>query len=90
MNSLFRSAFELLYTPLSPHKKRPTKAIIDVASDRLGDLIGSGLLLLLLFLVPQLPTAMVTGCAVLIALAVLFVITRLNQGYIDQLARSLV
>jgi len=89
VNSLFRSAFELLYTPLSPHKKRPTKAIIDVASDRLGDLIGSGLLLLLLFLVPQLPTAMVTGCAVLIALAVLFVITRLNQGYIDQLARSL-
>jgi AAA family ATP:ADP antiporter len=89
VNSLFRSAFELLYTPLSPHKKRPTKAIIDVASDRLGDLIGSGLLLLLLFLVPQLPTAMVTGCAVLVALAVLFVITRLNQGYIDQLARSL-
>jgi AAA family ATP:ADP antiporter len=89
VNSLFRSAFELLYTPLSPHKKRPTKAIIDVASDRLGDLIGSGLLLLLLFLVPQLPTAMVTGCAVLIALAILFVITRLNQGYIDQLARSL-
>jgi len=89
VNSLFRSAFELLYTPLSPHKKRPTKAIIDVASDRLGDLIGSGLLLLLLFLVPQLPTAMVTGCAVLLALAVLFVITRLNQGYIDQLARSL-
>jgi AAA family ATP:ADP antiporter len=89
VNSLFRSAFELLYTPLSPHKKRPTKAIIDVASDRLGDLVGSGLLLLLLFLVPQLPTAMVTGCAVLIALAVLFVITRLNQGYIDQLARSL-
>jgi len=89
VNSLFRSAFELLYTPLSPHKKRPTKAIIDVASDRLGDLVGSGLLLLLLFLVPQLPTAMVTGCAVLVALAVLFVITRLNQGYIDQLARSL-
>jgi len=89
VNSLFRSAFELLYTPLSPHKKRPTKAIIDVASDRLGDLVGSGLLLLLLFLVPQLPTAMVTGCAVLVSLAVLYIITRLNQGYIDQLARSL-
>jgi AAA family ATP:ADP antiporter len=89
VNSLYRSAFELLYTPLPPHKKRPTKAIIDVASDRLGDLVGSGLLLLLLFLAPDLPTAVVTGCAVLIALAALFVITRLNQGYIDQLARSL-
>jgi hypothetical protein len=89
VNSLYRSAFELLYTPLPPHKKRPTKAIIDVASDRLGDLVGSGLLLLLLFIAPQLPTAVVTGCAVLIALAALFVITRLNQGYIEQLARSL-
>ncbi len=89
VNSLFRSAFELLYTPLAPHKKRPTKAIIDVASDRLGDLVGSGLLLLLLFLMPQLPTAVITGCAVLVALAALFVIIRLNQGYIEQLARSL-
>jgi hypothetical protein len=44
---------------------------------------------LLLFIAPQLPTAVVTGCAVLIALAALFIITRLNQGYIDQLARSL-
>jgi AAA family ATP:ADP antiporter len=89
VNSLYRSAFELLYTPLPPHKKRPTKAIIDVASDRLGDLVGSGLLLLLLFISPNLPTAVVTGCAVLVALAALFVITRLNQGYIEQLARSL-
>lgn len=89
VNSLYRSAFELLYTPLPPHKKRPTKAIIDVASDRLGDLVGSGLLLLLLFIAPDLPTAVVTGCAVLVALAALFVIIRLNQGYIDQLAHSL-
>ncbi len=58
-NSLYRSAFELLYTPLPPHKKRPTKTIIDVASDRLGDLIGSGLLLLL-FIAPQ--SANSRGC----------------------------
>ena len=70
VNSLYRSAFELLYTPLPPHKKRPTKAIIDVASDRIGDLVGSGLLLLLLFLAPELPTAVVTGCAVLVALVI--------------------
>jgi len=89
VNSLFRSAFELLYTPLPPHIKRPTKAIIDVASDRLGDLVGSGLLLLMLFIAPVLPTAMVAASAVLVALAALFVITRLNRGYIEQLARNL-
>lgn len=89
VTSLFRSAFELLYTPLPPHKKRPTKTIIDVASDRVGDLLGSGLILLLLLLVPDLPTAVVTACAVLVAILCLLIITRLNRGYINQLARSL-
>ena len=89
VTSFFRSAFELLYTPLPRHKKRPTKTIIDVASDRLGDLIGSGLILLLLFLLPDLPTRLVAACAVVIALIALFVITRLNRGYISQLASSL-
>lgn len=88
-NSFFRSAFELLYTPLPPHKKRPTKTIIDVASDRLGDLIGAGLILLLLFLMPDLPTAVVAGGAVIVAGLALYVVTRLNRGYINQLARSL-
>ena len=88
-NSFFRSAFELLYTPLPPHKKRPTKTIIDVASDRLGDLIGSGLLLLLLFIAPNLPTAVVAACAVVVASIALYVVVRLNRGYINQLARNL-
>ena len=87
--SFFRSAFELLYTPLPRHKKRPTKTIIDVASDRLGDLIGSGIILLLLFLLPNLPTRIVVVCAVLVAILALYVITRLYRGYINQLARSL-
>jgi AAA family ATP:ADP antiporter len=89
VNSLFRSAFELLYTPLPPHKKRPTKSIIDVASDRLGDLLGSGLILLLLFISPHLPNAVVAGCAVATALLALYVVNRLNRGYINQLALSL-
>jgi AAA family ATP:ADP antiporter len=89
VNSFFRSAFELLYIPLPPHKKRPTKAIIDVASDRLGDLLGSGFILLLLFLFPQLPNAVVAACAVVTALIALYVVNRLNRGYINQLALSL-
>jgi hypothetical protein len=89
VNSFFRSAFELLYTPLPPHKKRPTKSIIDVASDRLGDLLGSGLILLLLFVAPHLPNAVVAGSAVIAALLALYVVNRLNRGYINQLAISL-
>ena len=88
-NSFFRSAFELLYTPLPPQIKRPTKAIIDVASDRLGDVLGSGLLLLLLALLPDLPNATVVLLAISIAAITLLSVARLYRGYVDQLATSL-
>ncbi len=88
-NSFFRSAFELLYTPLPPPTKRPTKTIIDVASDRLGDVLGSGILLLLLAISPKLPPTIVIGVAIVIALTTLVVVRRLYRGYVDQLATSL-
>lgn len=88
-NSLFRSAFELLYTPLPPPTKRPTKAIIDVAADRLGDVLGSGLLLALLAMMPYMGTAVIVLIAVGVALVALFVTLRLQRGYVEQLAASL-
>jgi ATP:ADP antiporter, AAA family len=88
-NSFFRSAFELLYTPLPPLVKRPTKTIIDVASDRLGDVLGSGVLLLLLALTPTLPPTLVIGVAILVAVITLFIVRRLYRGYVEQLATSL-
>jgi hypothetical protein len=39
-NSLFRSAYELLYTPLPEAHKRPTKALVDVGADKLGAAAG--------------------------------------------------
>ena len=69
-NSFFRSAMELLYTPLPPARKRPTKSIIDVASDRLGDVVGGAIILGLLALMPQLSTGVVILVAMCIAGAV--------------------
>jgi hypothetical protein len=89
VNSLFRSAFELLYTPLPPLTKRPTKAIIDVASDRLGDVVGSGILLALLAVVPALSASAVVIVAVVVALLALVATLRLHRGYVEQLAASL-
>ena len=88
-NSFFRSAFELLYTPLPPFTKRPTKMIIDVAADRLGDVLGSSVLILVLALVsgPALELVLVLG--VVIALVSLAVVARLYRGYVAQLAASL-
>ncbi len=88
-NSLFRTAFELLYTPLPPRRKRPTKTIIDVAADRLGDMLGGGLVLLLLAVTPAFSNQTILVFAVAIAGLVLYVVARLHQGYIAQLARTL-
>ncbi len=89
LNSFHRTSFELLYTPLPPHKKRPTKTIIDVASDRLGDLLGGGCILLLLWLMPEVPTAVIVALAVVAAGASLYVVRVLYRGYVGQLAHSL-
>ena len=88
-SSFFRSAFELLYTPLSPEKKRPTKIIIDVGSNRFGDLLGGGLLALLLYFIPNLPISLVISIAMVASGISFFVITRLQAGYVNQLAESL-
>ena len=88
-NSFFRSSFELLYTPLPPATKRPTKAIIDVASDRLGDVLGGGLILILLALLPGLSSTVIVSVAILVAMISLVVVAQLYRGYVEQLASSL-
>lgn len=88
-NSFFRSAFELLYTPLPPARKRPTKSIIDVASDRLGDVVGGGLILGLLALAPGTPLGLIILFAMLLALLSMVVVRQLYRGYVAQLADNL-
>jgi hypothetical protein len=46
-NSLFRSGYELLFTPIAERRKRPTKAIVDVGFDRIGTVVGSVIILAL-------------------------------------------
>ncbi|MCG3145357.1 MAG: hypothetical protein HONDAALG_02951 [Gammaproteobacteria bacterium] len=88
-NSLFRSGFEVLYTPLAPDEKRPTKTIIDVGGNRLGDMLGGGLLLLVLFLLPQIQARWVVVLAALVAASSLWLMARLYRGYVSRLAANL-
>ena len=88
-NSLFRSAFEVLYAPVPAHAKRPTKTIIDVAADRVGDIIGGGIVLLLLAVAPGLPNAVVVLLGAIVAVIALLLVARLNRGYVEQLAGNL-
>jgi hypothetical protein len=88
--SLFRSGYELFFTPIPSTEKRAAKSVIDVGFDRLGDALGGGVIRLLILLVPATrQTDAILGGAVLCSLAALVVARRLNQGYVHTLERSL-
>jgi hypothetical protein len=89
-NSLFRSAYELLYTPLPEAEKRRVKAVVDVAVDKLGGLLGSGTIALALALAPAAAASLLFGAAAALSLAALGLSGRLHAGYVQTLQHSLV
>lgn len=88
-NSLFRSAYELFFTPLPESQKRPTKALVDVGCDKLGTALGGGLALLVLLLPVSLAQRVLFALAAVGAAAALALCRRLHQGYVAELAASL-
>ena len=89
-NSLFRSAYELLYTPLPEAEKRRAKAVVDVAVDKLGALLGSGTIALVLALVPAAAASVLFTVAAAGSLAALGLSRRLHRGYVRTLEQSLI
>jgi hypothetical protein len=87
--SLFRTGYEIFYTPIPSSEKRAAKSIIDVGFDRLGDAVGGGLVRLLILLPSSRHYAAILLGAVVCSGAALLVARRLNRGYIQTLERSL-
>lgn len=87
--SLFKSAFEPLFTPLPSTTKRATKSLIDVVFDKGGDACASCLILLISLgsplLVERAPLLLATFA---FALALLLSL-RARQGYVAELEASL-
>ncbi len=88
-SSLFRSGYELFYTPIPSEEKRAAKSVIDVGFDRVGDALGGGVVRLLLFLAPGGPFPAIIAVAIASSAAALVFASRLNRGYIQTLERSL-
>lgn len=89
-SSVYRAAYELLFTPLAAADKRLAKVLLDVGADRLGDLLGAQLVAALLFAAPVprgaiLIAAAAFGClAIVVALDLRRTYTRtLEQRLID-------
>jgi len=87
--SLFRSGYELLFTPLSEHEKRPTKAVVDVGFDKLGSLLGGAIALLAVALVPSQTVRVLFGLAAVLCVVALAFTGRLQRGYVRSLEHSL-
>lgn len=90
-SSLFRSGYELLYTPVPPMKKRATKALIDIACNRIGYAIGSILVMVVVAIAATTAaaTSWVLWLAVIAALMSAWMIRQLHDGYVQELAASL-
>jgi hypothetical protein len=87
--SLFRSAYEVLFTPVAPALKRPTKTMIDVSFDRIGLMAGGALTLCLIAFFPRDAVRAVIAVTVVTAGVQLFVAYRLHHGYIRTLTERL-
>ncbi|HEY6559807.1 MAG TPA: MFS transporter [Polyangiaceae bacterium] len=88
-NSLFRSAYELLYTPIAKERKRSLKLIIDVGLERTGIAVGSAITLLVIWLLPGSAQRVLLGATVAIAAASVLVARRLQVGYVSALEDSM-
>ncbi len=87
--SLFRSGYELFYTPIPAQDKRAVKTLIDVGSDRMGDALGAGTLQLLLWLGPATARPQILAIAVGLAAISAWIASRMDKAYLQVLERGL-
>lgn len=88
-NSLFRSAYELLYVPIAPAEKRAAKTVVDVGIRRLADTLGGGLAKLILFVTPAIVTPVMLGIAAVLSAAEFALTLVLRRDYVASLKQSL-
>jgi AAA family ATP:ADP antiporter len=87
--SLFRTGYEIFYTPIAAEDKRAAKSIIDVGFDRLGDAVGGGMIRLLILLPATQQYGAILIAAIGCSVVAIVVARRLSKGYIQTLERSL-
>ena len=88
--SFFRSGYELFFTPASPRDKRAIKTFIDVSCDRMGDVVGAGILQLLLLACAQQAVTPILLVTVALACVSFWITRRMDAAYSQALEHGLV
>ena len=89
-NSLYRSGYELLFTPIAPRDKRAVKGLLDVGAVRLGDLFAALLIQAALLLAGAQATTLMLVLAIACAAAGIMLVFTLHAGYVSTLEKNLV
>lgn len=89
-NSLYRSGFELLFTPMPPEEKRAAKPLLDVGAVRIGDMLAALLVQLALWIWLAHATTLMLAMAVVGATIGIVLTFRIHRGYVEALEHSLV
>jgi hypothetical protein len=87
--SLFRTGYELFYTPMRANEKRAAKAVVDVGFDRVGDAIGGCLVRMMLLFAPAVQANAILFLGVVGSAAAIAAASRLKNGYMRTLESSL-
>lgn len=88
-SSIFRSAYELLYVPISAQYKRASKAIIDVGCDRVGDIVAAAVISAML-LAPWNAVTAILVVSIVVSGAAFSLSGRLQRYYVETLKSRLV
>lgn len=86
--SLFKSSYEVLFTPLTDSEKRGLKTLLDVTVERLADVVAAGCIFLLSFSLVQ-PRAALFGFALSFMAVAALACRRVERGYVQVLQQRL-
>jgi len=87
--ALFRSGYELFFTPMPPAEKRSAKPIIDIGVERLGDGLAAAAVQLLLTLPMDLSSRFILGFTAVLSAGAAWVALRLDRAYVKVLEKGL-
>lgn len=88
-HGLYRTSYEILFTPVPAKQKRSTKSFIDVTLERLADMLGGGITKLVLLVAPATAYSLLLALALaLVAVAVALTVS-IHRGYVAALRASL-
>jgi len=87
--SLFRSGYELFYTPMPAGERRSVKTVIDIGADRLGEGLAAASIQLLLVLPMELSSRFILASVVVWSGVAAWLAFRLDRAYVAVLEKGL-